>query len=161
MSLISSNEAPNMQQIDLTSLNIQQLTTLKQQIDQELNLFQNSLHHLKSAQGKFNVSGECLEKFTPECEGKSILVPLTGSMYVPGKIADTKNVIIDIGTRYYAQKDVNDAKDYFKRKVVFVTEQMEKIQMLGLEKSKIRDAICEVIEMKIQQQSQQAATVKS
>ena len=45
------------------------------------------------------------------------------------------------------------AKDYFKRKIQFVTEQMEKIQFLGLEKSKIRDAIVEIIEMKLQQQS--------
>lgn len=25
-------------------------------------------------------------------------------MYVPGKLVDVNNVIIDIGTRYYAQK---------------------------------------------------------
>lgn len=91
-------------------------------------------------------------------------------MYVPGKMLDTKNVIIDIGTRYYAQKvslnllenlvlnvmfqDIDSAKDYFKRKMTFVTEQMEKIQILGLEKSKIRDAIVEVMEMKLAQQGQ-------
>lgn len=34
MSQISSNEAPHLQQVDLTTLNIQQLTTLKQQLDQ-------------------------------------------------------------------------------------------------------------------------------
>lgn len=34
MSLISDAEAPNLQQVDLTTLNIQQLSALKQQIDQ-------------------------------------------------------------------------------------------------------------------------------
>lgn len=34
MSLISDSEAPNLQQVDLTTLNIQQLSALKQQIDQ-------------------------------------------------------------------------------------------------------------------------------
>lgn len=92
-------------------------------------------------------------------------------MYVPGKLVDVNNVIIDIGTRYYAQKvsvfiiknlkptsifsfqDIEAGKDYFKRKINFVTEQMEKIQVLGLEKSKIRDAVVEVMELKMQNQA--------
>lgn len=51
-------------------------------------------------------------------------------------------------------QDVESAKDYFKRKVEFVTEQMEKIQMMGMEKSKIRDAICMMMESKLQAQAQ-------
>ena len=35
---------------------------------------------------------------------KTILVPLTGSLYVPGKLQDVENVIIDVGTGYYVQK---------------------------------------------------------
>lgn len=36
-------------------------------------------------------------------------------------------------------QDIVGAKDYFDRKVKYVTEQMEKIQVIGIEKSKIRD----------------------
>ncbi|CAG9823282.1 unnamed protein product [Phaedon cochleariae] len=155
MAQISATEQKGMQQIDLTSLNIQQLSTLKQQLDQELNVFQESLTSLKMAQGKYQNSGETLEKITPESEGADILVPLTGSMYVPGKLHDTNNVIIDIGTRYYVEKDIEAAKDYFQRKTKFVTEQMEKVQYIGIEKSKIRDAIVEIAELKMAQQQQQ------
>lgn len=152
MATISSSEQKGMQQIDLSSLNIPQLSSLKQQLDQELNLFQESLASLKVAQSKFQNSGETLEKINTEIEGDSILVPLTGSMYVPGKLYDTNKLIIDIGTRYYVEKDNKAAKDYFQRKVKFVTEQMEKIQYLGLEKSKIRDTIVELLELKLAQQ---------
>ncbi|KAK2581479.1 hypothetical protein KPH14_005145 [Odynerus spinipes] len=152
MSEISLTEGQQMQQIDISNLNLQQLMQLKQQIDQELTVFQDSLHTLKLAQSKFQESGSCLDKVTPEVEGKEILVPLTGSMYVTGKLADTNNVLVDIGTGYYAQKNVDDAKDYFKRRVECVTEQMEKIQHIGLEKSKIRDATMSIIEMKLQSQ---------
>lgn len=152
MAMISTTEQKGMQQIDLTSLNIPQLSSLKQQLDQELNLFQESLASLKVAQSKFQNSGETLEKISPEMEGDTILVPLTGSMYVPGKLYDTNKLIIDIGTRYYVEKDNKAAKDYFQRKVKFVTEQMEKIQYLGLEKSKIRDTIVELLELKLAQQ---------
>ncbi|XP_045466838.1 prefoldin subunit 5 [Harmonia axyridis] len=152
MAQISAVPQPHMQQIDLTTLNIQQLSTLKSQLDGELNLFQDSLGSLKIAQTKFQNSGETLAQINLENEGKEILVPLTGSMYVPGKLFDTNSVLIDIGTRYYVEKDLEAAKDYFKRKTQFVTEQMEKIQVLGFEKSKIRDAIVEILELKITQQ---------
>lgn len=70
---------------------------------------------------------------------------------------------------------IEQAKSYFKRKVKFVTEQMEKVQMLGIEKSQVRDgkyptcklqhfivyyyifsfkstAVAEVMELKVQAQ---------
>ncbi|XP_075226597.1 putative prefoldin subunit 5 isoform X5 [Lycorma delicatula] len=101
------------------------------------------------AQNKLQDSKEVLEKVTPESKGSDVMVPLTGSMYVPGTIADSENVIIDVGTGYYLQKDIDGAKDYFKRKVTFVTEQMEKIQAVGMEKSKIRE---DVMDTKLQAQ---------
>lgn len=153
MAEIPLTEGPQMQQIDISNLNLQQLIQLKQQMDQEVNIIQNSLLTLKLAQSKFQESGLCLEKVKPEVEGNEILVPLTGSMYVSGKLADTNNVLVDIGTGYYAQKSINDAKDYFKRRVECVTEQMEKIQQVGLEKTKIRDVATSVIEMKLQSQA--------
>ncbi|XP_046398248.1 prefoldin subunit 5 [Ischnura elegans] len=151
---MASQEGPQLHQVDLTKLSLPQLSQLKQQLDQELTVFQDSLQTLKIAQQKFQDSGDSLEKITPKAEGNPILVPLTGSMYVPGKIADANSVIVDVGTGYFIEKDIDSAKDYFKRKVNYVTEQMEKIQTLGLEKSKIRDAVMDVMEMKFQAQLQ-------
>lgn len=89
--------------------------------------------------------------------GSEILVPLTGSMYVTGKLADANNVIVDIGTGYYAEKNVGEAKDYFKRKVEYVTEQMEKIQQVGIERTKLREATMDIIEARIQPSAWDAA----
>ena len=36
--------------------------------------------------------------------GKPILVPLTTSLYVPGRLADSENVIVDVGTGFYVEK---------------------------------------------------------
>lgn len=142
------------------------------------------------AKGKYAASKESLDQFKPA--EKQVLLPLTGSMYVPGHIKDARNVIVEIGTGYYMEQvfsfrihifdlncnagfsnlikilfsvyvttkylsflqDVESGKDYFKRKVDFVSEQMEKIEILGFEKSKIRDAIIDVMEIKIQQLKQ-------
>ena len=31
-------------------------------------------------------------------------MPLTNSLYVPGKLSDVENVIVDVGTGYYVKK---------------------------------------------------------
>lgn len=36
--------------------------------------------------------------------GKAILVPLTASLYVPGALADTDKVIVDIGTGFFVER---------------------------------------------------------
>jgi prefoldin alpha subunit len=71
-------------------------------------------------------------------------------MYVPGKLVDTEKVLVDIGTGYFAEKNISEAKEYFKRRVSYVTEQMEKIQVIAQEKSKIREVTIDVMEMKLQ-----------
>ena len=76
-------------------------------------------------------------------------------MYVPGKMGDTSSVLVDIGTGYFVEKNIEDAKDYFKRRVNYVTEKMQEIQILGLEKSKVRAAILNVIEIKTQGMTQE------
>lgn len=75
-------------------------------------------------------------------------------MYVPGRLASNDSVLVDVGTGYFVEKGVEEAKDYFKRRVAYVTEQMEKIQLIGQEKSKIHEATIDVIGMKIQGQMQ-------
>lgn len=85
------------------------------------------------------------------------MVPLTGSMYVPGKLADTEKVLIDIGTGYFAEVTIPHAKEYFKRRIAYVTEQMEKIQVIGQEKNRIREATMDVMEMKLQSLQKEVA----
>ncbi|XP_045124925.1 prefoldin subunit 5-like [Portunus trituberculatus] len=162
---MAANKGAGPQVIDISKLNLEQLTTLKNQLDQELQFFSESLQQLKIAQLKFNESGECVEKLTPETKGKEILVPLTSCMYVPGTVANSEKLLIEVGTGYYIERDVPGAKDYFNRKIKFVTEQMDKIQKIASEKSKLREVVMDMMEMKLDQQlaviqQQQAAAGK-
>lgn len=148
----------NVQTIDLTKLNLMQLTQFKNQLDQDLQFYQESLQNLKLAQTKFQDSGDSLGKLVPENKDKEILVPLTGSMYVPGNLSEPEKVIVDVGTGYYVEKDIDSAKEYFDKKVKYVTEQMEKVQAIGNEKNKIREAVMDVMESKLQAQFAQQAS---
>lgn len=67
-------------------------------------MFQDSLQTLKIAKSKFAGSKDALEQITEDWQDKQILVPLTGSMYVPGVVKCVDKFIIDIGTGYYVEK---------------------------------------------------------
>lgn len=148
------------QQIDLKKLNLQQLQQLKMEFETELNVFQESLQTLLKCKGKYATSKEALEQIKPDWEKKEILVPLTGSMYVPGSVKDVDNFVIDIGTGYYAEKNLEESKDYFKRKVEYVQEQVEKIDKIQMQKSRYLSAVHEVMEEKFKEMHQEVAAKK-
>ncbi|KAF4014027.1 hypothetical protein G4228_005491 [Cervus hanglu yarkandensis] len=99
---------------------------LKNQLDQEVEFLSTSIAQLKVVQTKYVEAKDCLNVLKKNNEGKELLVPLTSSMYVPGKLHDVEHVPIDVGTGYYVEKTAEDAKDFFKRKIDFLTKQMEK-----------------------------------
>jgi len=157
----SLSQQAGMQAVDLTKLNLMQLTQFKQGLDTDLQFYQESLQNLKLAQSKFQESGDSLTKMNPESDGKDVLVPLTGSMYVPGQLSNPGKVIVDIGTGYYVEKESSKAADYFNRKVKYVTENMERVQAIGNEKAKIRELVMDVMQEKLKAQFQDAQANKS
>ena len=44
-------------------------------------------------------------------------MPLTSSLYVPGKLADEKHVLVDIGTGFYVEKTTSDAQKFYSGKI--------------------------------------------
>ncbi|ODN00967.1 DNA polymerase delta small subunit [Orchesella cincta] len=122
--------------INLMALAPQQLAQLKQQVEQELNFYQDAIIQLKEVQLKMQESNNCLKSLDPE--KKEMLVPVTGSMFVKGELEEADKVWIDVGTGYYVEKTIEEAQDYFKRKVEFLTGQIEKVQSVGREKSTVR-----------------------
>lgn len=85
-------------------------------------------------------------------------------MYVDGEIAETDSFIINVGTGYYIRKvrllivnclnflhiqhnvlisiciqNAEGAKDYFQRRLNYLTQQIETLQTLGNEKSRIKE----------------------
>ncbi|UYV67127.1 PFDN5 [Cordylochernes scorpioides] len=138
------------QKVEITKLDLATLTQLKQRLDQEVDFFRTSIQQLKMAQMKFLESEENVQKLTPEDEGKDILVPLTYQMYVPGKLVDINKLMVDVGTGYYIEKDLPGCQDYFKRKVAFISKNLESLQQVAQEKISQREAVMQVMQVKVQ-----------
>ncbi|XP_010211370.1 PREDICTED: prefoldin subunit 5, partial [Tinamus guttatus] len=107
----------------------------------EVEFLSSSIAQLKVVQTKYVEAKDCLAVLHKSNEGKDLLVPLTSSMYVPGKLLDVERVLLDVGTGYYVEKTADDARDFFKRKIDFLTKQMEKIQPALQEKHAMKQAV--------------------
>lgn len=107
---------------------------------QEIELLTQSVQQLTSARNKFQESGDCIQRQKSLEENASVLVPLTGSMYVPGTIVNRDKFLIDIGTGYYVEKDTSSAQDFFVRKVTFLNTQIEKYVRILQDKSFLRES---------------------
>ncbi|XP_026569539.1 prefoldin subunit 5 [Pseudonaja textilis] len=139
------------QQVNIAELSLPQLEVLKSQLDQEVEFLSSSIAQLKVVQTKYVEAKDCLNVLNKSNEGKELLVPLSSSMYVPGKLSDVSHVLLDVGTGYYVEKTVDEAKDFFKRKIDFLTKQIEKIQPALQEKHAMKQAVIETMNQKIQQ----------
>ncbi|XP_077429706.1 prefoldin subunit 5 [Vanacampus margaritifer] len=149
--------------INLADLSLPQLEGLKSQLDQEIEFLTSSISQLKVVQAKYVEAKENLNSLNKNNQGKELLVPLTSSMYVPGTLNDVEHVFVDVGTGYYVEMNVTDSKAFFKRKLDFLTKQIEKIQPALQEKHAMKQAVIEVMNLKIQQlqQSKQASSTKA
>ena len=52
---------------------------------------------------RFFQSGTALEALAEQAEGTAMMVPLTDSLYAPGKLGSTDKVLLDIGTGYFVE----------------------------------------------------------
>ncbi|KAI8778275.1 prefoldin subunit 5 [Biomphalaria glabrata] len=141
---------PGAKQIDVTTLPIPHLNHLSQQLEQEVEFLSNSISQLKVAQGKFADSDEAVSSLS--AAGSDILVPLTASMYVPGRMGNENDLLIDIGTGYFVSMSKAKAQDFFKRKIDYLTKNIEKVQPVLQDKFRSKQVISEILQAKIQAQ---------
>ena len=80
-----------------------------------------------------------------QAEGQKILVPVTQSMYVPGKLKDANKVLIDIGTGYFVEKTTGDADDFCKRKIELLRQEIEKVAPVLRSRYQSKQAVDEVM----------------
>lgn len=78
---------------------------VKKQLDDELEHLNSSFTQLRGAQARFADCVRSLERgISGQKIGQPVLVPLTTSLYVPGRLADTERVLVDAGTGFFVEK---------------------------------------------------------
>uniref|UniRef100_A0A7S0SL79 Prefoldin subunit 5 n=1 Tax=Mantoniella antarctica TaxID=81844 RepID=A0A7S0SL79_9CHLO len=143
--------------MQLASLSPEQLQNLGEQLEQDVSQLTESLSSLQKAVGRYHTSGRALEAMQKETMGKDMLVPLTSSLYVPGKLGDVTKVLIDVGTGYYLEQSPADGVDYSRRKVMLLKDNMEKLLEVITQKRKQTAQVQQAYQLKVQAMEQQQA----
>ncbi|RMZ23088.1 hypothetical protein D0859_12873 [Hortaea werneckii] len=170
------------QQIDLGALSAQQLSQVKKQLDEEVQHLTNSYQNLRTAQQKFrdcitsvkngvaeSVKGMPQQSFAHDIDfdviaDRTLLVPLTSSLYVPGQLADTENVLVDVGTGFYVEKSTDDAQKFYNAKIEELGKNIKELENIVNGKANNLRVIEEVLRQKVlanQQQGGQASAGSS
>lgn len=106
------------QKIDITTLSLQQLSEIRKSLEAEIDHLSQSSAELRQVLAKFIDCGQSVKTASAKAnEGSDIMVPLTSSLYVPGKMSNTNSFIVDVGTNYYVEKNAEDAIKFFDNKV--------------------------------------------
>ncbi|KAJ2865637.1 subunit of tubulin prefoldin [Coemansia aciculifera] len=145
------------QTINLEDLPLPQLHKIKAQLEEEMDGLTTAFSHMKQAQATFRECTNCIDALTPDCQDKTILVPLTSSLYVPGKLSNIDSVVIDIGTGYYVEKPKADAVTYYTSKMDYVQANAKTIQDTVEQKQASYRGLLEIMQYKITQQQQATA----
>lgn len=158
-------------------MSVQQLSQVKKQFDDEVQHLTNSYQNLKIAQQKFrdcvvsvkdgvadSVKGMVSRAFrdwkrkstllTTGDTDKPLLVPLTSSLYVPGKLASTTHVLVDVGTGFYVEKPIADAQKFYEAKIEELGKNIKDLENVVNGKANNLRVVEEILRQKMLQQQQ-------
>ena len=137
-------------QVDISQLSIEQLNQMKGSLEQEIQALAQNYGALKEAQSRFADSKRTVSDLGETEDGNEILVPLSAALYVPGKVSNKNSLLIDVGTGYYIEKNVEDAKDYFQRKINVVEKNTASLEGIIAQKKQNNEAITMMLNYRLQ-----------
>jgi prefoldin alpha subunit len=131
---MNSSSTEGAKEIPLENLSLEQLGYIGKQLEQEISSYSSYYTSLKVALNKFVDNKEYITDIST-AKDKDILVPITSSLYVPGKCGDISNVMVEIGTNYFVETKLENADKFCERKITMIKSNMEKIDDLLKTKS--------------------------
>jgi prefoldin alpha subunit len=152
--------------VPVEQLGLQELNSVKEQLEGELKQLNASLGQLTVAGNKFGFSEDSVKAICPENAGKPIIMPLTSSLYIAGEVGDISKVMVDVGTGYYIEKSPAAAVDFLQRKQADLKKKCDALRDAIAVKTNNMQAVVMIMQERLlaagmqqqqQQQQQQAA----
>jgi prefoldin alpha subunit len=162
--------------IDLDRLSLDQLNQLKQQEENRLQSITNRYAELRAAYASFASAKDALQQLqvaipktlggassSPEAkdDASAIMVPLTASLYVPGKIRDSDKYLVELGTGFYVEKTAQESQEFIERKLKLIDVNSNNIRLAIQQLRQNVDSITiamqgKLIEIRARQEGQRA-----
>ncbi|XP_047338757.1 probable prefoldin subunit 5 [Impatiens glandulifera] len=139
------------QQVEVDQMSIEQIKAIKEQVDLEVNLLQDSLNNIRTATGRLEIASIALSDLSLRPQGKKMLVPLTASLYVQGTLDDADKVLVDVGTGYFIEKTMVEGKDYCERKISLLKSNYDQLVEVASKKKALADEAGAILQAKLRQ----------
>ena len=124
----------NVKEIPIEKLSIDQLNYIGQQIEKDIKHYSQYYSSLRAVNNKYLDNKEYI-KMLKEFKDKEILVPMTSSLYIPGKCADVKKITIEIGANFFVETTIEKAEKFCDRKIESLKKNMDEIDKIIQEKN--------------------------
>ena len=141
-----------------TPVNNLPLGTLKElsaEVEGRCEQLAEAVAQLNGALARYEEIGAALGQLETAREGAELLVPLTDSMYAVGSMEETGRVMVDIGTGYYVEKTLEQAREFVERRSAFVRKQVTTLDAQLDTQTRNLEQLTLVLQSKQQQQQQQ------
>ena len=144
--------------VKLDTLQLQDLVNLKKRVEGDLQTFVNSFQGFKFLGQKFDDTRILVKNINEQAKNDDeILVPLTNSLFVPGKICSTDEYMVELGTGYYAKRSAAQVQDYCTRKTVLLRSNCVSLEKEIESKKQFLEQVAVHIARKAEAQQKQAA----
>ena len=99
-------------------MSLDQLNSVKQQQESRLEQLTAQYHQLRAVSARLATARSSLETIPVNGagEGREIMIPLTESLYAPGKIVDPNKILVELGAGFFVEKSAKDAIKVLERK---------------------------------------------
>eukprot|EP00878_Enallax_costatus_P004018 GHUV01004241.1.p2 GENE.GHUV01004241.1~~GHUV01004241.1.p2 ORF type:complete len:159 (+),score=48.47 GHUV01004241.1:656-1132(+) len=145
--------------VPITSLPPQHLARVRDQLANDVDELADSHAMLGRLAARSCSAARAVETLAESKTEQPLLLPLTSSLYVKGKVADTEKVLVNIGTDYYVEMSIEKATDYCRRKVLYLQKQQQAVYKVVQEKRNALAQVTAVLQEKVK--SLQAAQAGS
>ncbi|KAE8364210.1 Prefoldin [Aspergillus caelatus] len=149
--------------VNINSLSVPQLRALQTRLSSELEHLTSSHAKLRAAQSKFR---DCVRSINEGVVGSEkrgtdgrddILVPLTSSLYVKGKLADREKVLVDVGTGFYVEKTAKKAIEFYEDKIKSLETNLTELEKIVQTKSSQQRLFEEALRQKLLSEGTQSS----
>eukprot|EP00514_Thraustochytrium_sp_LLF1b_P004729 CAMPEP_0184511544 /NCGR_PEP_ID=MMETSP0198_2-20121128/2408_1 /TAXON_ID=1112570 /ORGANISM="Thraustochytrium sp., Strain LLF1b" /LENGTH=149 /DNA_ID=CAMNT_0026901517 /DNA_START=50 /DNA_END=499 /DNA_ORIENTATION=+ len=112
---------------NIMAMSLQQLSQMRENSRKELAENEARYQSMATALGKYQDSLRSINMISQSEEEQKMLVPMTQSLFIPGKLANTTHVTLEIGTGFFVKRTIPDAQAFCERKITKLKSFTERV----------------------------------
>lgn len=143
-----------MAQTSVYSLPVEQLEGLKKQLDSDIQSLGAAYDGLFMGRSRFLDNAEAVEQYrslTADASAtnkKELLACLTSSLFVRAYIVPKPRLLVDVGTGYFLEQPMEEAKNYFLSRASQIKEGLDNIEKTIVTKQKQQNQVVDALQQK-------------